>query len=178
MAELRRVARSLVATVFAPAWDHPAKEAVEGVVLSHGFEPPTWYVDFKFSGAFELGPTEMQAFARAAGFGSAHAEVVEVDTGLGTPADLVDWRLGMAHTAPYVAGLTPDERARVRRDAEAGGRRDAAAGRVDGGAQGDPVVARHRTRWRSASTRSPSACGPAARARSSASRSARSSQRG
>jgi len=118
MAELRRVAGALVATVFAPGWDHPAKEAVEGVVLGHGFEPPAWYVDFKFSGAYELGPTEMQNCARTAGYGLAEAQVVEVDTGLGTPADLVDWRLGMAHTAPYVAGLAPDERARVRHDAE------------------------------------------------------------
>ena len=119
MAELRRVARSLVATVFEPGWDHPAKEAIEGVAMSHGFEPPAWYVDFKFSSAFELGAPELQECARAAGYGSADADVVEVDTGLSTPADLVDWRLGMAHTAPYLAGLTAEERALVRRDAEA-----------------------------------------------------------
>ena len=33
--------------------------------------------------------------------------------------DLVDWRFGMAHTAPFLAGLSPDERATIRREAEA-----------------------------------------------------------
>ncbi len=118
MAEIRRVAGALVATVFAPDWDHPAKEAVEGVLIGNGFVPPDWYVDFKHNGAFDLGPEGLVAGARATGFGSANAPIVEVDSGLWKPADLVDWRFGMAHTAPYVAGLAPDERARLRRDAE------------------------------------------------------------
>lgn len=118
MTELHRVAGALVATVFAPGWDHPAKEAVDGVMAGYGFVPPGWYADFKASGAYELDPDGFEAYARAAGFGSADAEVVEVDTGLGAPADLVGWRLGMAHLAPYVAGLEPEQRQRARRDAE------------------------------------------------------------
>lgn len=117
MAELCRVAGALVATVFAPGWDHPAKEAVEAVVTEHGFVPPAWYVEFK-AATEDPGPAVMAAYARAAGFGTADAEVVEVDTGLRAPADLAGWRLGMAHTAPFVAGLPPDEQARVRHDAE------------------------------------------------------------
>ncbi len=119
MTELHRVARALVATVFAPDWDHPAKEAVEGVVVGHGFVPPAWYTTFKAGSSWELGPPAFEAFAGAAGFGHAEAVVVEVDTGLHTPGDLVDWRFGMAHTAPYVAALPPDERAQLRREAEA-----------------------------------------------------------
>jgi len=119
MTELRRVARALLATVFEPTWDHPAKEAIEAVVVRHGFVPPEWYVTFKAAGwAGEPGPAEMEGRARAAGYSSAHAEVVEVDTGLGTPADLVAWRFGMAHTAPFVATLAPDELAQVRQEAE------------------------------------------------------------
>ena len=119
MVELRRVAGALLATVFAPQWDHPCKEAIEGVLIETGFQPPAWYTTFKAGCSWELGPPELEAFAAAAGFGHAEATVVEVDTGLSTPADLVDWRFGMAHSAPYVAALAPDERARLRRDAEA-----------------------------------------------------------
>lgn len=119
MTELRRVAGALLATVFAPTWDHPAKEAIEEVLRRHGYVAPDWYATFKAAGwAGEPGPAEMEDRARAAGYPSAHAEVVEVDTGLGTPADLVSWRFGMAHTAPFVASLEPERGAGVRRDAE------------------------------------------------------------
>ncbi len=119
MVELHRVAGALLATVFAPEWDHPAKEAVEGVLVANGFVPPDWYADFKVNGAFALGPEGLEAGARAAGFGSAIARIVEVDSGLGSAADLVDWRFGMAHTAPYVDALAPAELTRLHRDAEA-----------------------------------------------------------
>lgn len=119
MRELRRVAGILVATVFAPTWDHPAKETVERALVPYGFTPPPWYVEFKSGGGDgDPGPAEMVAHALAAGYGSAHAEEVEVDTGLGAPSDLVDWRFGMAHTAPFLATLAPAELAQVRRDAE------------------------------------------------------------
>jgi len=118
MTELCRVANALVATVFAPGWDHPAKDAIDAVVAGHGFVPPDWYVEFKLRGAYELDVPGLEGYAREAGFGAADARVVEVDTGLATPADLVDWRFGMAHLAPYVGRLAADERAQVRREAE------------------------------------------------------------
>jgi hypothetical protein len=43
---------------------------------------------------------------------------VDVHTGLDTPARLAEWRLGMAHLAPFVASLPVAERAAVRRTAE------------------------------------------------------------
>lgn len=119
MAELRRVAGALLATVFAPGWDHPAKEAVEAVMVRRGFVAPSWYAQFKAGGGDgDPGPAEMEAHAEAAGYRTASAEVVRVDTGLGTPRDLVDWRLGMAHLAPFVARLAPDELAEARAAAE------------------------------------------------------------
>jgi len=119
LSELRRVAGALVATVFAPGWDHPAKEAVDAVMGRYGFTPPDWYVEFKAGGGDgDPGPAEMEARATAAGYPSVRARVVEVDTGLGTATDLAAWRLGMAHLAPYVATLTPEQRARARRDVE------------------------------------------------------------
>jgi SAM-dependent methyltransferase len=117
MTELRRVADALVASAYAPEWDHPAKEAVEAVLQAHGFQPPEWYTFVRADA--NPGPAELEAFARSAGYDTAHAVQVDVATGMDTAADLVDWRLGMAHTAPYVAGLPADEREQVRRDAEA-----------------------------------------------------------
>lgn len=120
LAELRRVAGALVATVFAPGWDHPAKAAVEAALRPHGYVPPDWYVAFKAGGGDgDPGPPELERDATAAGYRAAEARFVEVDTGLHTAADLAGWRLGMAHTAPYLSTLAPDQQERARRDAEA-----------------------------------------------------------
>lgn len=119
MTQLRRVARALVASVFAPGWDHPAKETVDAVMAGHGFVRPAWYAEFKAGGGDgDPGPAELEALGTAAGYGTVEARVVEVDTGLGTPADLVAWRMGMAHLAPWAATLPPARLARARRDAE------------------------------------------------------------
>lgn len=119
MVELRRVAGALLATIFAPAWDHPAKETVDAVMGRHGFVAPEWYAEFKAGGGDgEPGPAELEALAKRAGYASARAVVVAVDTGLGTPGDLLDWRFGMAHLAPWVATLEPTALAAVRKEAE------------------------------------------------------------
>lgn len=117
MSELRRVAGALVASAYAPDWGHPAKEAVEAVLLQHGYQAPEWYAVVRA----DANPDEaqLQSFAEAAGYGEVAAVTLQVATGMDTPADLVDWRFGMAHTAPYVDGLDPDARTRLRRDAEA-----------------------------------------------------------
>ena len=41
-----------------------------------------------------------------------------VPTGLATPAELVSWRLGMAHFAPFMRSLDAPGRNEVRRAAE------------------------------------------------------------
>jgi hypothetical protein len=56
--------------------------------------------------------------AHTAGFWQVQVHHLEVDTGLDSPAAVVDWRTGMAHLAPFVAGLAPDVRARARAEAE------------------------------------------------------------
>ncbi len=117
MVELRRVAPALVATAYAPDWDHPAKEAVEGVVTRHGFEPPEWYAVVRADA--NPSTADLEAYAAQAGYPDPHAVVVDVETGMQSAADLVDWRFGMAHTAPFLAGLSPDERTVIRREAEA-----------------------------------------------------------
>jgi SAM-dependent methyltransferase len=117
MAEIRRVADTLVATAYAPEWGHPAKEAVEAVLLRHGYQPPDWYAVVRADA--NPSPSDLEAFAVSAGYDVARAVQVDVATGMDTAADLVDWRFGMAHTAPYLSGLTAENRAEIRRDAEA-----------------------------------------------------------
>ncbi|WP_183094620.1 class I SAM-dependent methyltransferase [Nocardioides stalactiti] len=118
--ELRRVAGALLATAFAPGWDHPAKEAIDAVMVRRGFDAPDWYRTFKAAGGDgDPGPAELEDLARRAGFAHAEAQVLEVDSGLRSPADLVDWRIGMAHLAPFAATLAPDALAEARAEAEA-----------------------------------------------------------
>ncbi|GAA3817216.1 hypothetical protein GCM10022242_18970 [Nocardioides panacisoli] len=116
MTELRRVAGALLATAYAPEWAHPAKEAVDDVLARHGHRPPEWYAVVRADA--NPGGEDLATFARAAGYGEARAEVVEVSTGMNTPADLVDWRFGMAHVAPWVGALPTGERVALRRAAE------------------------------------------------------------
>lgn len=117
MTELRRVAGALAATAYAPDWSHPAKDAIDEVLARHDYQAPEWYAVIRSDANPEA--DDLRACATRAGFARAHAEVIDVATGMDTPTDLVDWRFGMAHTAPYLAALPPDRRAELRRDAEA-----------------------------------------------------------
>ena len=57
-------------------------------------------------------------YAGAAGFTRVQAHTTAVPTGLATPAELVSWRLGMAHVAPFMRSLDAPGLAAVRRAAE------------------------------------------------------------
>lgn len=122
LAEAVRVTRPggrLLAATFHRGWTHPAKDAVEEALASFGWRKPAWYADLKERTAPALGTPE--AFAEAAaGAGWAEVRIIDttVDTGLRTAADLAAWRLGMAQTAPFVAGLADTARARLRAEAE------------------------------------------------------------
>ena len=117
MVELRRVAPALLATAYAPDWGHPAKEAIEAVLHQHGYTAPEWYAVVRADA--NPSTSELEHFALSAGYPAAEAVQLEVATGMDTAADLVDWRLGMAHTAPWVGDLAAADRDRLRRDAEA-----------------------------------------------------------
>ena len=119
LAEVRRVARSVVASAFAPGWTHAAKAAVDEAMAGFGFTLPDWYVRVKAQG--EPAVTDAGAWgrlARSAGFARASTARLEVDSGLRTPAEIVAWRFGMAHLAPFVATLTETQRDRARAAAE------------------------------------------------------------
>lgn len=118
LAELRRVAPALLASAFVAGWTHPAKEVVEQVLAARGHRPADWYQAFKDGTERRVGdPDRLAALAHAAGHHGVTVARVEVATGLSDPAGMVAWRLGMAHHAPFVAGLAPAVRAEVEREA-------------------------------------------------------------
>ena len=101
--------------------DRPAvKELVDGVVTAHGWTPPPTYVWLKDRTLGLLGSAALMTEA-AVDAGLTGIEVFEgaVPVGVSSPADLVAFRLGMAHVADYLARLPAGERAAIVADAEA-----------------------------------------------------------
>jgi SAM-dependent methyltransferase len=117
LAEARRVGAAIAASMFAPGWTHPAKDAVDDVLRSFGYRPPAWYAAL-MPGSRASDPEALAAAAAAAGFTGVRAHTAAVRTGLATPTGLASWRLGMAHVAPFLRALDPPVRAEVRRAAE------------------------------------------------------------
>lgn len=118
--QARRVAPSLAASSFAAGWDHPAKTAVDAALAPLGYRPPSWYVTFKGDTERQVDdPAAVAALAAQAGYAHVRITTVDVDTGLTRPAELVAWRMGMAHLAPFVASLSERQRRDARRIAEA-----------------------------------------------------------
>ena len=117
LAEARRVGAALAASVFAPGWTHPAKDAVDDAVRSFGYRPPAWHTALA-PGSRASDPKVLARCAAAAGFTRVRTHTTTVPTGLATPAELVAWRLGMAHVAPFMRSLDAPDRAAVRRAAE------------------------------------------------------------
>lgn len=119
--ELRRVAPALLASAFAEGWTHPAKEVVDDVLAVHGYRAPDWYTAFKDGPERRAGaPDRLVDLAVAAGHHDVRVRRVEVATGLSAPRDLVAWRLGMAHVAPFVATLPETAQQALRSEAERG----------------------------------------------------------
>jgi SAM-dependent methyltransferase len=117
--EARRVGRAIAASAFAPGWSHPAKAAVDEALGAFGYRPPPWYLTFKSETEPQAAdPALLAGEAAAAGFRRVRLRTAVVPTGLSTPAQLASWRLGMAHVAPFVAGLDAGRRAELRRAAE------------------------------------------------------------
>jgi SAM-dependent methyltransferase len=115
LAEMRRVGATVLVAAFAPGPEHPAKAAVDAALAAYGFEPPWWHRELKDAlGVRVDDPAGLAGLAQEAGFGEIAVTRIDVDAGLDTAEKLADWRLGMAHLAPFVAGLTPGGRAEAR----------------------------------------------------------------
>jgi ubiquinone/menaquinone biosynthesis C-methylase UbiE len=117
LVECRRVVAGsspILASTYAADDHHPVKAAVGEALAERGFTPPAWYVALAAEVVPRLAePERCRAAARAAGLEASveHLRVALPELGAG---DLVDWRLGMAQHAPFLAGLAPEERAAVR----------------------------------------------------------------
>ena len=91
-------------------------EAVDEACAAHGWIAPEWYAGLKRD-AMPLMATPARALAAASDLPDAEAVIVDVPFPTLGRRDLVEWRLGMAHAAPFVADLASDDRARLVEDA-------------------------------------------------------------
>ena len=110
---------TVVVSAYASDDDHPAKRAVDDAARSAGWTEPSWYCELRRDAMPQLSTVDRAVgLAHRAGLTSANAEVVRVAFPELTPHDLVAWRLGMAHLAPFVNALEPHRRSRLWRDAQ------------------------------------------------------------
>jgi SAM-dependent methyltransferase len=117
VAEAARVGGVLVGSTYAVDDHHPVKDAVEAALTEVGWTRPAWYDAVKRAmtawGTIEAA----EAVIRRGGMQPVRVEREEVAfPGLGLE-ELVAWRMGMAQSAPFVAALSPNERAARRRRA-------------------------------------------------------------
>jgi ubiquinone/menaquinone biosynthesis C-methylase UbiE len=110
VAEAGRVLRdrgALVASTYAADDDHPVKAAVDQALHEAGWAAPGWYGEVKAAmGSWGTVDTATAAVERG-GMTPVLVERREVGFPELAPLDLVAWRLGMAHAAPFLAGLDP-----------------------------------------------------------------------
>ncbi len=115
--EASRVTRgggTVAASSFDASWTHPAKNAVEATAARFGYDPPDWYTALKSVDGPTAGkPQALLAAARVAGLAQPQVLRTTIDGGLRSPAAVAAWRLGMAHLAPFLAGLPPQTRQRL-----------------------------------------------------------------
>lgn len=122
-AGLREMARvtgpggAVLAATYAEDDDHPAKEAVAAALSARGWAPEPWYRAMAATVVPLL--ASPSRFLRAAGEAglAADVEAVRVPFPELDAMDLVAWRLGMVHHAPFVANLPDDELGAVIADA-------------------------------------------------------------
>lgn len=118
VAEARRILRPggvLLASAFPATPDpHPVRACVEDALAAQGYRPPSWYMRLRQTGERRVAtPDALAALGRAAGFDVEVRELV-VETGISAPDALVDYRLGMAQHAEFLATLDAATRETIR----------------------------------------------------------------
>jgi SAM-dependent methyltransferase len=99
----------VLASTWARANEQPVREVVHEALHQRGWQVPDWYTVLKDS------TTPLSDTAEALDLLAGEAGLVQVVTEqvqVAVPAtahDQLEWRLGMPHTAPFVASLTPGE---------------------------------------------------------------------
>jgi ubiquinone/menaquinone biosynthesis C-methylase UbiE len=123
LGEMGRVVRArglVIAAVFGAAAANASKDVVDQVALEYGFVAPAWYETLKTrTEPLTNTPERLLACAQAAGLASATVEDITIDSGLDSPQSMVEYRLGMAHFAPFVSSVTAAKREALMRDATA-----------------------------------------------------------
>ena len=120
LTEAARVTRpggTVMAMTYASGPRHPAQGAVEGVAAQWGWSPPAWYQQQREWAALTDTPAGLQAQAAAAGLATITVKSTTVDAGPQSAADLVAWRLGLAHLAAFVGSLGAADRVGLTDDA-------------------------------------------------------------
>lgn len=111
VAEAARVLRPggvLLATTYAADDAHPAKVAVDRALAEAGWRPPEWYGTVKAAMASWGSVERAREIVECGGMRTLFVERREVAFPELEILDIIGWRLGMAHTSPFVAGLPPD----------------------------------------------------------------------
>lgn len=111
--EAGRVGRTLVASTYAADDDHPVKAAVDGALVKAGWKCPDWYPRLKASMAAWGTVAAATGAVERGGLRALLVEKIEVPFADLGPADMVAWRLGLAHCATFVAALDTTARARL-----------------------------------------------------------------
>jgi SAM-dependent methyltransferase len=105
----------VLGSVFATGGEPPEKSHLEAVLLAFGWTRPEWYDAMKRGSEPLLAtPERFAACAARAGLAGVRAVATEVAVGPLRASDVVAWRLGMPHTAPFVGSLPPERRLALR----------------------------------------------------------------
>ncbi len=119
--ELRRVTRAsgvVLASVFGDD-RAPAKEAVDAVLLTRGWQPPSWYREMHARAKAVATTRQMARAARSAGLVSVEVDCADIDVGLDNPALVVRYRFGMPQVSHFLDTLGPSEFAELVAEATA-----------------------------------------------------------
>jgi len=121
LAEMRRVVRPrglIVAAVFGKAAANASKDVIHEVAAQHGYQPPGWYVHLKTeTEPLSNTPELLRACAGAGVFEEVAIDDIVVDSGLDSAEEIVEYRTGMPHLAPFVHSLSAGGRQRFLREA-------------------------------------------------------------
>jgi SAM-dependent methyltransferase len=121
LAEMRRVVRApglIVAAVFGAASANASKDVIHDVAVQYGFEPPAWYRHLKAqTEPLSNTPDLLRGCAHSASLEAVVVDDIDVDSEISAPEDIVEYRTGMAHLAPFVNSLTAVQRECFLRDA-------------------------------------------------------------
>ena len=123
VSELHRVVSpggSITVAVFGAAAANVSKDIVDETAVEFGFSRPGWYVDLKTrTEPLTNTPELLRSCAAHAGAHDVHIADISDGPGLERAEDIVAYRTGMAHLAPFVGSLTPERRAEFMRRAVA-----------------------------------------------------------